>query len=341
MAVVGYLLGAGASAECVPVVNGMSKDIETLRKELFGYFCEQDASGGFDIPPSKIAEREILKMLGDLSDICETHYSIDTYAKKLYLTDRAAFRILKLDLSLYFTLRQLINIPDKRYDNFFSSIITNENKLPANIKLISWNYDFQLERSFCEFNPGITLDRSRELLGITAPNRWAELNTTKNKFKTLKLNGSARLSTDDFNGYLFSSVNLPTDELISEVVNKYSEMVSRADLFECEMKFAWEGEHYNQLFESASRDLNKIEVLVVIGYSFPFFNREVDVALFRNMQRLKKVYIQDKYPEDIKETMTEIIDPTIYQRPPSIILKSNLKQFVFPKELDVTSYFGD
>jgi hypothetical protein len=221
MAVVGYLLGAGASAECIPVVNGMADDIEILGKELFNFFCEQDAGGGFHVPPNKVAELEILRMLETLKEICKTHYSIDTYAKKLYLTDTIAFQMLKLDLSLYFTLRQLLSNPDKRYDNFFSSIITSNNKLPANIKIISWNYDFQLERSFCEFNPGINLNRSRDMLGITAPSRWAEVDTTKNKFKTLKLNGSARLSSRDYEGYLFSAIGLSQETLVFEVINKY------------------------------------------------------------------------------------------------------------------------
>jgi hypothetical protein len=341
MAIVGYLLGAGASAECIPVVAGMANDLEKLRNELFSFFSEQQDHGGFDVPPGKIPELEILHMLESLAKICKTHYSIDTYAKKLYLTDPAAFRMLKLDLSIYFTLRQVLADPDKRYDNFFSSIINSDNKLPANIKIISWNYDFQLERSFCEFNPGINLDLSRDKLGITAPNRWSEISTIKNKFRTLKLNGSARLSSKSVEGYLFSTLHMPKEDIVSEIINKYTDTIRSKDSFECEIKFAWEGEHYDQLFESARLDLENIDVLVVIGYSFPFFNREVDISLFRNMPNLKKIYIQDKYPEDIKETMSEIIDTEFYSRVPSIILKSNLNQFVFPKELDVTSYFGE
>ena len=34
MAVVGYLLGAGASAECIPVVNGMAEDLEKIISEI-------------------------------------------------------------------------------------------------------------------------------------------------------------------------------------------------------------------------------------------------------------------------------------------------------------------
>jgi len=33
--------------------------------------------------------------------------------------------------------------------------------------------------------------------------------------------------------------------------------------------------------------------LVIIGYSFPFFNREVDRTLFDSMINLKKIYYQD------------------------------------------------
>ena len=107
--------------------------------------------------------------------------------------------------------------------------------------------------------------------------------------------------------------------------------------YECELKFAWENEHYAKLFESAL-DLSRITVLVIIGYSFPFFNREVDVALFAKMTQLKKIYIQDRNPENIIETMSEFIDLSgSYKGSIEVVSKRNLNQFVFPTELDLTS----
>jgi hypothetical protein len=87
----------------------------------------------------------------------------------------------------------------------------------------------------------------------------------------------------------------------------------------------------------ASEDLLRIEVLVIIGYSFPFFNREVDNALFMQMTSLKKIYIQDVNPQNIYETMQDFVDFKEHgvQRI-EVVFKRNLEQFVFPKELDIS-----
>src|SRR5690606_6698650 len=50
--------------------------------------------------------------------------------------------------------------------------------------------------------------------------------------------------------------------------------------------------------------MNKIKetnVLVIIGYSFPFFNREIDMTILNsiNLNNLNAVYIQDLYPEEV------------------------------------------
>ena len=39
----------------------------------------------------------------------------------------------------------------------------------------------------------------------------------------------------------------------------------------------------------------KIEVMVIVGYSFPHFNRSIDDEHFRRMKSLKKIYIQDPH----------------------------------------------
>jgi len=71
-------------------------------------------------------------------------------------------------------------------------------------------------------------------------------------------------------------------------------------------------------------------ILVVIGYSFPFFNRDVDRLIIGEMKNLLKVYIQDPYAADVKETFQAIndrIDPNM------IIPLDNTKQFLLPPEL--------
>ncbi len=61
-----------------------------------------------------------------LSTICNTHYSIDTYAKKLFIKgDEAGYLKLKNSLSLYFTIQQILVQPDKRYDQLLGFYFTS------------------------------------------------------------------------------------------------------------------------------------------------------------------------------------------------------------------------
>ena len=41
------------------------------------------------------------------------------------------------------------------------------------------------------------------------------------------------------------------------------------------------------------------DILVVIGYTFPFFNREIDRMIFSQMECLQKIYIQDPNANNI------------------------------------------
>ena len=43
------------------------------------------------------------------------------------------------------------------------------------------------------------------------------------------------------------------------------------------------------------------KVIVIIGYSFPYFNREIDKLLFKDLGGIDKIYIQDLNGEKIKE----------------------------------------
>jgi hypothetical protein len=338
MATVAYLLGAGASAQCIPVVNGMEEDILKLTEEIGSRFSvsEEDIMGYRRILHSDVLEK-VQNVLKDLSLVCKKHYSIDTYAKKLFITDAVKFKQLKLDLSLYFTLRQMVTGPDKRYDNFFSSILTAQKKLPKKIKIVSWNYDFQIEKSYLEFDIGSDIKQARELLGMNSPKDWASQNVYANKFNIIKMNGSAIIKTDDHHGYLFEGLLKENTTDIEQIVQRYFSIIESKKEYECELKFAWENEHYETLFAAAKADLASIEVLVVIGYSFPFFNRDVDKKLFDCMPILDKIYIQDIIPENIKETMIEFVElDRNFPNEIDIILKRNIDQFVFPKELEVT-----
>ena len=78
-------------------------------------------------------------------------------------------------------------------------------------------------------------------------------------------------------------------------------------------------------------------MLVVIGYSFPYFNREVDRTIVQNMKNLEKVYIQDPYCEDVKESFEAVLSVEqlgkVENGQIKIVPKKNTKQFVIPNEM--------
>jgi len=66
------------------------------------------------------------------------------------------------------------------------------------------------------------------------------------------------------------------------------------------LTFAWESQKHQRF--STSLELSKAiikgsEILVIIGYSFPFFNREIDREVINTLIQtgLRKIYYQDKF----------------------------------------------
>jgi hypothetical protein len=72
------------------------------------------------------------------------------------------------------------------------------------------------------------------------------------------------------------------------------------------------------------------EILVIIGYSFPFFNREVDRQILNSMLKLEKVYIQAPDATDLAERFEAVRDQI---DPPKVIPYKEVGQFLLPNEL--------
>lgn len=74
--------------------------------------------------------------------------------------------------------------------------------------------------------------------------------------------------------------------------NAYSDLHQRILDVKKTLTFAWEDAF--KTMETASKQVLGTEVLIIIGYSFPFLNREVDRLIFDKMQdSLTKIYFQD------------------------------------------------
>lgn len=330
-----YLLGAGASRKCLPIVSEMSAKVMEVADEFEIYLNQVKESSGFTVQEEG---RSLIKDLKWLSKICdvEKNFSVDTLAKKMLLSENLEqYNKLKNILTLYFTLQQRFKSPDIRYDNFWASLLNERNKFPNNIKVLSWNYDFQMELTYQDFlNSDSLMDTSKKLNIITQKN--VKEDSSVNDFTIFKLNGSATYNSDVIargHNYVIDNIkNCSKEEILINAIDFYQKSNWRSVVsLHTHLSYAWEHDIDSVFYEKLQDGLEKTTILVVIGYSFPYFNREIDKRLlFNYMPGLKKVYFQDEKPDNVKER---------YRALNSVILNENLVsihdtyQFYFPNEL--------
>lgn len=335
-----YLFGAGASANAVPIVSEMreklmefinvlqSKKSNIANDEVFTN-AELQRRG---IKPSEM-KAELLELLKWMASNMERHVSVDTFAKKLYLTRKdKEFKNLKIALSVFLTYVQAINRPDQRYDAFYASILNKHyNDFPEQVRVISWNYDYQFELSFNTFTNNKDFLDNQDILGIIEKNSKQK---SHNKFEIYKINGTCGFFTKmgTTNNAFINSIKQPgfNKDLLMEMLSNYAVIIYVKD-FPLSLSFAWEGIRFeDNVIEDAVSNVSDTKVLVVIGYSFPYYNREIDRKIIGSMSNLEKVYIQDIYPKTIKERFHAIRNNL---KDDQFVLNDDLKVFLIPNEL--------
>jgi len=228
MSIVTYLLGAGASAQCLPVVSNMAEDINQTKTSL-----KSDINSCLKHDKINPFYTEIIKELNWLRDICNTHFSVDTYAKKLHLSrNTTEYNRLKNVLSLYFSLKQRLTLPDKRYDNFWASILDSIDSLPKNMRIVSWNYDYQLERSFQNFTGSLNLSNAYSNLNMRSFHDDAHF-INKDRFGIFKLNGSAKFISESGPRYLVEETTLEPLKYYLDLMISYSHLKPKDSNYYC------------------------------------------------------------------------------------------------------------
>lgn len=97
------------------------------------------------------------------------------------------------------------------------------------------------------------------------------------------------------------------------------------------LSFAWD-ESGNQkiMMDSIRKTTEDTETVVIIGYSFTFFNREVDRTIFAYMPNLKHIYIQDPYAEAVEQSLLAVLPQDAKIK---IDYRKDCRQFYLPTEL--------
>jgi len=358
-----YLLGAGASYNACPILNELGeKMIEMAVTHLLELGVTFDYN--YDFNKNTFSRGHSINILQDIGSFgikaCEFG-TIDTFAKKLSLNDRnsSTLQRLKLALSSFFLLwettsstikkrnsnnkeneaKPFFNI-DLRYLSLLATFLEKNNdnfpKMNENIKFVSWNYDMQLEKAFKSF---INDDLK---ISIDDVNNFFKFKYDTKKdiqnLDLLHLNGYCGYYYDNDNNPVkkydeYSILNINNSKNIIDVLKTIEhnfEYVNNLRIrVDDHINYAWEqNELAQQKREYAKNIFQNSDVIVVIGYSFPPFNRKIDQMLFYELKgRKTKVYYQD--PNASENLIKTFINPKECE---VTILKDRPDQFFVPYE---------
>ncbi len=353
MSKVSYLLGAGASygTRTKPtdetfssLPNYISRGLPILQE--FPYALEQLTAELEGVVENKIAIKYInSNILNPLLNVSRDYPTVDTYAKMLYATEQDdAYRKFKDQLSLFFLTWQKDHKHDLRYDSFVASLVDAETCQFPPLTILSWNYDMQFEMSFLDYvTEGKALWRIWDRLNVYCKSNEKLKYRANNPFAFIKLNGSAMYHTDKIDS---DSSRYPLQEALwtkasqedfwEEAIDTYNnsrpENIMHNPKYKNELSYTWENAGKEKLLHVINQRVVDCEVLVVIGYSFPYVNREIDRHIFNNMPNIKKIYIQDKQAKNIEERIKAIYE-YLKKTLPNIETTEDVSNFFIPNEL--------
>lgn len=295
-----YLFGAGASAQ--KWVNREDKLIPEQEKRHkflplawdFGVAIEYLIRDYLTSQNISFADKIVDESLKDFAKFIKQHNTIDEAMRQKYLDWFNGGGVKDPNFQLYNNYKNLISLlffyiehnmisdfyRDKRYSQLFLTLMNNDYTMPSNIKLLSWNYDNQVEYALKEINNSM-------------------FEKAQNPQLLFKINGTAhffQLSTVQTSDANMSAMQLRTNEFEEQIKKQKNNSIL----------FAWEepteeinmAANLEKYLDSLVKDKKSI-ILVVIGYSFPYVNHKYDVQILEKLSP-EKIYFQDKIATEEK-----------------------------------------
>lgn len=339
MSKVVYLMGAGASygtrsngaiTSGIPVVNEIPGELGRWARNVALFDWNDHASYR---PQDSLFEVDLIeaqkKLSTDLTWLAEEsakHATIDTFAKKLYLTkDFKNYNRLKRALSSFFMIEQVEHKADMRYDAFLANILTEGCQIPDDITILTWNYDSQFEIALRTYLPQLA---NLQISSICLSSYDSfEL---KVRYKIFKINGSATFSDEK-----------PISRFCTADEQKFSEKSIRREVLwyygngnlQSDLSFAWDKNVSKFFYDTLAKEVENAMTLVVIGYTFPYFNRETDRKLFSMMKELRNIIIQDPNAEAIVQSVQVFFPDYNTRNGINIQPEKHVESFIIPREL--------
>jgi hypothetical protein len=311
-----YIFGAGASYQSIPIVKTFNKRLLEFKEYLKN---KGNPLSGDDRHFFYNAADSIQELFNEFS----SHQSFDTYFKKLFHFGNVdAINSGKRLLNLYFSwehskssMNYVENLRegdfrkqslfDKRYDALIAGLlepISGKSQPMCEVNFITWNYDINLLHSVKNFfYPDMIYSEF--------------FHKIKKGMFSWEIDGKIRIV--NINGYFYSSgfnncpnlTNVSIDEIIEKKVrDKYCES-KEIDEDANKIKFAWEVNEVdrNSLNDYLSEIIAKTENVIIIGYTFPLYNRLIDLKYLKQEDLVKKnIIIQDPNAEVIKQNLLDV-----------------------------------
>lgn len=325
-----YIFGAGASSQALPLANQLADrllsfaaDLKTINPSNI----QRDTDTSFDKLLWGGTREAFVKALQWLGSESKRHVSVDTYAKKLFFKhDKQNLKKLKTILSAYLVVEQSLKPADKRYDAFLATILEFDAQknvsLPQHLRIINWNYDTQLEKAFYGF-----CDNGHHVIQSITFNKHI-----------YRVNGYCGTTQPGHIGPAFRSVwkEKNIESAWEEGLLLYKEYMSDKDTIEPDICFAWEVSTQDKLAKADDDlKLQEVHTIVVIGYSFPYFNRQIDEFIWISLSesQVNRIYLQ--YPDGNHASIENRLRSLLHQNKKNIEIipiTSTTDSFYLPEE---------
>lgn len=317
-----YYLGAGASYQAMPIQNELSNKMVQLA-ELFLPLEKLD----LDLPPQDTNDFFLtLKQIGYWGKLAEKNHSIDSYANSLWRNNhrRPSPEVdhIKIVLSYFFTYWMKCTNPhwksnrpyesvDNRILYLMNRVIDDKtNRLKSNIKFVTWNYDLQLEAAFIQYVNDVDWKNLKDHLNV-----FVDQVEDLRDVEVCHLNGThGYITTPRGIQTQIRGENTETPEYVYDDCLVPISTFFRDKIF-TRIGFAWDDDDLSiRRREAASLIFSNTDHLVIIGYSFPEFNDEVDKMLFKKLPKTARITAYASH-----------LDSEIFEYLASQVLRKNIK----------------
>jgi hypothetical protein len=288
-----YLFGAGASANALPVQNKLQDAVVEMSRLIKDVEIRQNWDYN-DLPPKRNIKKELVIELDWLAEQIKSNGTPDVLAENLTRQRKIKdLRRLKIIYSTFLVLLQCSKVTEQRYIRFLNRIMDMKtNQIKPNVRILSWNYDFQLERGFSDYSHS-SLWQLQLNYGFYQPNFYGS--TENSRASIFNLNGTASFYNSELNEhtnkYDFDFHSTLLTESSFDAALRIFGIIRHIDTnYNPHLSFSWEN---NAVINNAIEKVKDTNILIVVGYSFPDENREVDSRIITSMKNLTEFHVQD------------------------------------------------